>query len=167
MVVSVPRQKACLWWLRRTDYLTGTPRGFEQTGCCFSCWVGGNKNVKLSSCRHGDCFEGKTLKTRGVLGHAPLRKFYPQKIKIYAIWRYPEVVFVEVKITVALRSHMLMHSFFTSSQTFWHVPLNWSSSFSVKWPPSSQFVEDDVTVRGCPAHKHSGLSVPPACHVSN
>ena len=90
---------------------------------------------------------------QGVLGHAPPKKISPQKIKIYAIWGYPEVFYMEIKWTF-LSARPLTGT--TSMTTRWKPPrlvtpvctplllhLNWDkhqlswSSSSVKWPPSS------------------------------
>ena len=54
-----------------------------------------------------------TLKPREFHGQA-----YPQEIKIYAIWGYPEVIFMEIEDNRKTQNQMLMCLFFTSSQSF-------------------------------------------------
>ena len=54
--------------------------------------------------RHGNWFKRKTLKSGGGGGcsgtpHHHPRKCPPEEIKIYAIWGYPEVIFMEINST--------------------------------------------------------------------
>ena len=70
--------------------------------------------------RHGNCLKRKTLKTKGSGGGGgggaptPPQNFFPPKDKIYAIWGSPQVIFTEIKVTVASQNHMPMCSCSTS-----------------------------------------------------
>ena len=99
---------------------------------------------------------------------------HPLVCWFYAIWGYPKVIFMEIKISVTFWNRMLMSYFFTASRT-----LTSSSTdlLLLKWPLHHTEYNVIVSVtdykqKTNPKHtqvanKQCVLSVPPAFHVSN
>ena len=79
--------------------------------------------LKTLDTRHGNWLEGKTERSRVVQGHAPTgKKRTHKKPKIYAIWGYPKINFMEIKI-----------NFFILTATHWNHPSDFKTSND--WSP--------------------------------
>ena len=122
------------------------------------CWTRGHHSLH----RHGNWLERKTLNTggggggggggEGGSGGMPPSPPPPQKIKVYAIWGYPEVIFVEI-----------ISTFFVRTATDWNDP----SDDQVKAPTFEDFkrrIATPSTTMRTPLPSHRNRKLGPATY---